>query len=64
MDSVDLEQLECKPLRTDEVTKKVPDGAGGLVEIKSRMPVWIQEEYPDSAGRNMYEAFELSNDII
>ena len=42
MASGDLEQLECKPLRTDEVTKKVPDGAGGLVEIKSRMPVWIE----------------------
>lgn len=37
-----LMQYNLNPLRIDEVTKKVPDGAGELVEIKSKMPVWIE----------------------
>lgn len=57
-----LQKLEANPLRIDEVTKKVLDG--GLVEIKSKMPVWIEEEFPTTIGRDMYGAFEFSYKII
>lgn len=59
-----LQKLEANPLRIDEVTKKVPDGVGGLVDIKSKMPVWIEQEFSTTIGRDMYGAFEFSYKII
>lgn len=64
LQSGDLQYFEANPIRVEGVIKKLSDGAGGILEIETPVPIWIQEEYPDSAGRNMYEAFELSNDII
>lgn len=64
LQSGDLQYFEANPIRVEGVIKKLSDGAGGILEIETPAPIWIQEEYPDSAGRNMYEAFELSNDII
>lgn len=62
--SGDLQYFEANPIRVEGVIKKISDGAGGILEIETPAPIWIQEEYSDSEGRNMYEAFELSNDII
>ncbi len=58
-----LQKLEANPLRIDEVTKKVPDGAGGLVEIKSKMPVWI-EPIDKDRWTNMTGAFQMAKDTV
>jgi hypothetical protein len=38
---VPLSQVADNPLRVEERVKKVPDGAGGLVETTARFPVWV-----------------------
>lgn len=40
-DLVPLSQVADNPLRVEERAKKVPDGAGGLVETTARFPVWV-----------------------
>ncbi|WP_245298510.1 vWA domain-containing protein [Sinorhizobium sp. A49] len=42
-----LSDIEANPLRIEERTKRVPDGAGGLVDQKTKFPVWFE---PTSAG--------------
>ncbi|MCY1295070.1 hypothetical protein D9M70_443920 [compost metagenome] len=42
-----LSDVEANPLRIEERTKRVPDGAGGLVDQKTKFPVWFE---PTSAG--------------
>lgn len=58
-----LQKLEANPLRIEEITKKVPDGAGGLVEIKSKMPVWI-EPIDKDRWTNMTGAFQMAKDMV
>ena len=58
-----LQKLEANPLRIDEITKKVPDGAGGLVEIKSKMPIWI-EPIDKDRWTNMTGAFRMAKDMV
>jgi hypothetical protein len=41
---VPLSQVADNPLRVEERAKKVPDGAGGLVETTARFPVWVDPE--------------------
>jgi hypothetical protein len=40
-DLVPLSQVADHPLRVEQRAKKVPDGAGGLVETTARFPVWV-----------------------
>lgn len=40
-----LKDLDAKPIRIDEVMKKQSDGAGGIVEIPYKMPVWVEPNY-------------------
>ncbi|TQM85582.1 hypothetical protein FHX81_8076 [Saccharothrix saharensis] len=40
-DLVPLSQVADQPARVEKRTKKVPDGAGGLVETTTRFPVWV-----------------------
>jgi hypothetical protein len=40
-DLVPLSRVADNPLRVEERAKKVPDGAGGLVETSARFPVWV-----------------------
>lgn len=58
-----LTDLDASPRRIEEITKKVPDGAGGLVEIKQKMPVWVDPITEDGAT-NMKGAFRAAKDII
>ncbi|MGV1927933.1 VWA domain-containing protein [Agrobacterium tumefaciens] len=37
-----LSDIEANPLRIEERTKRVPDGAGGLVDQKTKFPVWFE----------------------
>ncbi|HEY3683645.1 MAG TPA: vWA domain-containing protein [Streptosporangiaceae bacterium] len=39
---VPISELADHPLRLEERVKKEPDGAGGLVEVTTQFPVWIE----------------------
>lgn len=58
-----LKDLYANPKRIDEVTKKIPDGAGGLVESKVKMPVWVEPIQIDR-WTNMKEAFVMAKGIV
>lgn len=58
-----LQKLDANPLRIEEVTKKVSDGAGGLVEIKSKMPIWV-EPIDKDRWTNMTGAFQMAKDTV
>lgn len=58
-----LDKLNDNPLRIETVKKKVSDGAGGLVEIDSKMPVWI-EPIKEDRWTNMTAAFMMARDIV
>lgn len=46
-DLVPISEIADNPARLEERTKKVPDGAGGLVEQTVRIPVWFD---PTASG--------------
>jgi uncharacterized protein YegL len=59
--SVWIDEIYANPLRIDEVNKKVPDGAGGLVETKVAMPVWFDPVAEN--GTPMAQAFQFALDL-
>lgn len=58
-----LTELYNNPLRIETVKKKVPDGAGGLVEQEVKMPVWIEPIKQDGAT-DMRGAFMMAKQIV
>lgn len=50
------------PARLDDRVKKIPDGAGGLVEQTVRFPVWLDPM--SSGGTPMCQAFELVRGLL
>ena len=57
-----ISQLADAPLRVDSIPRKVPDGAGGLVEVVSRMPIWLD---PTAAGGTpMVHALTMATDVV
>ena len=41
-DLVAISQVADHPLRVDQRTKLKPDGAGGVIELKTDFPVWVE----------------------
>jgi len=41
-DIVPISEVASQPARVEERSKKVPDGAGGLVEQSAKFPVWFE----------------------
>lgn len=39
-----ISEIEAEPLRVEDRVKKVPDGAGGIVEQNIKFPVWFEAE--------------------
>jgi hypothetical protein len=37
-----ISQVAAKPIRIERVDRKVSDGAGGLVDAKMEMPIWVE----------------------
>jgi uncharacterized protein YegL len=57
-----LSSFADNPLRTQQVKKKISNGAGGLVEIDEQMPIFIE---PTSNGLTpMAEAFSFAKELI
>ncbi len=58
-----LSDLDNSPKRMETVKKKISDGAGGLVEIDKKMPIWIEPIEKD-AWTDMASAFKMAKEII
>lgn len=59
---VPISEVAELPARLENRTKKVPDGAGGLVETQVRFPVWMD---PVSSGATpMCQAFSFTRDLL
>jgi hypothetical protein len=41
-DLVSISQVADHPLRVDQRVRKTPDGAGGVIEVKTDFPVWME----------------------
>jgi len=59
---VPISQVASAPIRVEERTKKVDDGAGGLVDQKVKFPVWF--EPVSSGGTPMCEALRLAHQVM
>jgi hypothetical protein len=57
-----ITEIASKPSRTEQVERKVDDGAGGLVSIKMDMPIWVEARAEN--GTPMDDAFEKAYIII
>lgn len=58
-----LKELDAKPVRVDEVMRRQSDGAGGLVEIPYKMPVWVEPVTKDGCT-NMKGALEMAKAVV
>jgi hypothetical protein len=61
-DLVPLSEVADNPARVEERVKKVPDGAGGLVEQTTKFPVWV--ESVGYHGTPMRQALEHTHGLI
>ena len=57
-----LRDLALNPLRYDDLKKKMPDGAGGIVEVDIQQPVWVEPAKGDGEA-NMFGAFKLAKEL-
>jgi hypothetical protein len=57
-----IDEIEQNPLRVEEVAKKIPDGAGGLVETTIKFPVWFDPVANN--GTPMRQAFQQAYTIL
>ncbi|GIV57144.1 MAG: VWA domain-containing protein [Bacteroidetes bacterium] len=62
LDLIPISHLAERPLRLEERLKKVPDGAGGLVEQRVRFPVWFDPEAKN--GTPMCQALDLATQMV
>ena len=58
-----LKDLDAKPLRYETLKKKTPDGAGGIIEVEVKQPVWVEPIESDGAT-NMLGAFQLAKELV
>jgi hypothetical protein len=59
---VPITEIANNPARIEERTKKVSDGAGGLVETSVKFPIWFDPTA--NGGTPMTEAFKQANSIL
>lgn len=57
-----LSDIEANPLRIEERVKRVPDGAGGLVDQPTKFPVWFDPK--SSGGTPMTSAMRTAAEAI
>jgi hypothetical protein len=57
-----VDEIYENPLRVDDVTRRVPDGAGGLVETSFKLPVWFEPVAQN--GTPMCHAFTLGYQVL
>src|SRR5690606_16394402 len=59
---VPISEIANNPARIEERTKRVSDGAGGLVDTSVKFPIWFDPTA--NGGTPMTEAFRKANTII
>jgi len=59
---VPLSEVASSPARVEEKTKKVDDGAGGLIDQVAKFPVWF--ESVAHGGTPMCKAFDTARNIL
>jgi hypothetical protein len=59
---VPISHLANAPLRVEDRTQKVPDGAGGLVEQTVKFPIWVDAR--SEGGTPMTEALRHGTDAL
>lgn len=57
-----LKDIAAHPLRYENLKKKMPDGAGGIIEVEINQPVWVEPIKADGAT-NMYGALQLAKEL-
>ena len=58
-----LKDLYKSPKRVETVTKKVSDGAGGLVDKNVKMPIWVEPTDTDT-WTDMKGAFLMAKNLV
>ncbi len=61
-DFVKISELAENPVRVDTRTKKIPDGAGGLVDTNVRFPVWVDPR--NENGTPMCSAIRYAQKLV
>jgi hypothetical protein len=59
---IPISEVGETPARLEDRTKKVPDGAGGLVETQVRFPIWM--DALSGGGTPMCQAFGVVRDLL
>lgn len=59
---VTVSELAQNILRMDKVKQKIPDGAGGIIEVENDFPIWV--EAIANGGTPMGEAFSKAHKLI
>jgi hypothetical protein len=59
---IPISEIADNPLRIEERKKKMPDDAGGLVDVSVKFPIWLDPE--SDGGTPMKGAFQEANNII
>lgn len=59
---VSISEVANNPARVDDRFMKVPDGAGGLAEVKTKFPVWLDPVA--DGGTPMSRALTLAQSIV
>jgi hypothetical protein len=57
-----ISEIEQNPLRLEERTKRVPDGAGGLVDQRIKFPVWFDPR--SSGGTPMCDGLKKAAEVL
>jgi hypothetical protein len=61
-DLVPISEIAESPARLEERTKKVPDGAGGLVEQQVKFPIWLDAQ--SGGGTPMVQALTRAEALV
>jgi len=59
---VPLSEVAATPARLETRVKKVPDGAGGLVDLPIKFPIWVDPVA--NGGTPMSQAFALAQSVV
>ena len=57
-----IADVYASPIERRKVKKSIPDGAGGIVDVETELPIWLPPR--SSGGTPMHEAFERAAGII
>lgn len=58
-----LEDLYNNPIRVEELSQKVYDGNGGLVDVPAKQPIWIEPSTNDR-WTNMRDGFRMAKQLV